>query len=73
MLIRFSNHLMQDVRQTIQVALAKGHVVNLPLLAEQIRKRNEKENVALEDILRQLMIEAQAFCAPMEFDGSGRL
>ena len=67
---RFSANLMQDMRQTIELALTGQRIVNLPLLAEQIRKRNETENVALEDITAQLMIQAHAYGAAIEFDGS---
>jgi hypothetical protein len=67
---RFSANLMQDLRQTIEFALTGQRVVNLPVLAEQIRQRNEIENVALEDIAEQIMIQVHAYGAAIEFDRS---
>ena len=66
--VRFSPQLMDDLTRTVQSALSERGIVNVPVLAEEIRKRNEGENVALEDIAAQLMAKAQAFSAAMEFD-----
>ena len=60
---------MEDMKQTVELAMSRGKVVNLSVLAEQIRRRNEAENVALEDIIEHLMIQAQFLGAPMEFGG----
>ena len=68
MKVLFSSRLMDDLTQTVQSALSKHGIVNIPQLAEEIRKRNEDENVALEDIAAQLMVQAQVFSAAMEFD-----
>jgi hypothetical protein len=64
-----SQRLMMDLSDAVRQALTRDGIVNVPLLAEEIRKRNEAENVALEDIESQLLIQAQAFSAAMEFDG----
>jgi hypothetical protein len=66
--VRFSSQLIDDLTRTVQSALLEHGIVNVPRLAEEIRKRNETENVALEDIAAQLMVQAQAFSAAMEFD-----
>ena len=68
MKILLSPRMMDDLTQTVQTALSKHGIVNIPQLAEEIRKRNEAENIALEDITEQVMIQAQRFSAAMEFD-----
>ncbi len=65
----FSPTLMDDVTQTIHAALTMNGIVNIPKLAEEIRKRNEAENIALEDITAELLNQAQRHSAAMEFDG----
>ena len=69
MKIGFSQILMDDLVQTVRTALAQHGIVNISQLAEDIRKRNEGENVALEDIAERLMLQAQMSNAAMEFDG----
>jgi hypothetical protein len=69
MKIQLSPQMMTDMSETVRVALVRDGIVNVPHLAEQIRKRHETENVALEDIEAQLLLQAQAFSAAMEFDG----
>jgi hypothetical protein len=64
----FSAPLNDDIAQTMEFALQRYGIVNIPLLAEQIRKRNEVDNVALEDIAERLMQQAQSRNAAMEFD-----
>jgi len=59
---------MIDLADAVRQALARDGIVNVPQLAEEIRRRNESENVALEDIEAQLLIQAQAFSAAIEFD-----
>ncbi len=68
----FSPMLMDDLRQTIQAALTMNGIINIPKLAEEIRKRNEAENVALEDIAAELLVQAQRHSAIMEFDCPSR-
>ena len=68
--VRFSPQLINDLTQTVQSALLQHGIINVPRLAEEIRKRNEMENVALEDIAAQLMVQALASSAAMEFDSS---
>lgn len=64
-----SQRLMIDLADAVRQALARDEIVNVPQLAEEIRRRNKSENVALEDIEAQLLIQAQAFSAAIEFDG----
>jgi hypothetical protein len=68
MKVLFSPRLLDDLSATVQSALHRYGVVNIPLLAEEIRARHEGENVALEDITAQLMAQAQMHSAAMEFD-----
>lgn len=65
---RFSLQLTEDLNETLQSALRNYGIVNVPVLAEQIRQRNEAENVALEDIAEHLLTKAQALSAAMIFD-----
>ena len=59
---------MEDLAQSVQSALSKAGIVNVSTLAEEIRSRNESENIALEDITAQVMAHAQLLSAAMEFD-----
>ena len=64
----FSQTMLSDLSESVRIALARDGIVNVPVLAEQIRRRNESENIALEDIESQLLMQAQAFSAAIEFD-----
>ena len=64
----FSADFLKDVTQAVDDALGRHGIVNVPLLAEQVRRRNERENIALEDIEAKVMQLAQARCAIMEFE-----
>ena len=68
MRIRFSQQLMDDLVQSVRAAFAAHGIVNIVQLAEDIRRRNEVENVALEDITEEVMMQAQRLSAAMEFD-----
>ena len=74
---KLSDRLMEDLSASLRTALSTQRIVNIARLAEEIRRRNEAENVALEDIQAQLVAQAQLFNAVMEFDsphdGSGVL
>lgn len=69
--ITFSNRLSEDIVRTLEFAIRDFGIVNIPVLAEQIRKRNEAENVALADIMVRLAEHAQLRGAVMEFDSTG--
>lgn len=64
----FSQKILDDLSEAVQLALSTRGIVNIPRLAEEIRKRNEAENIALEDITEMVMVQAQKFSAAMEFD-----
>ena len=66
----FSQFLRTDILRTAQGAISTFGIVNIPLLAEQVRKRNEAENVAVEDIEHELLQQAQFLNAAIEFDAS---
>ena len=65
----FSPKIMTDMMESVQMALRTNGIVNIPRLAEDIRKRNEAEYIALEDISAQLLVQAQMANGAMEFDG----
>jgi hypothetical protein len=64
----FSQKILDDLSEAVQMALSTRGIVNIPQLAEEIRKRNEADNIALEDITEMVMVQAQKFSAAMEFD-----
>lgn len=68
MRIRFSQQLLDDLAQTVRAAFSAHGIVNIPQLAEEIRQRNEVENVAFEDIAEEVMLQAQRLSAAMVFD-----
>jgi len=68
MRVVFSSRLIDDVAQSVRAALCKHGIVNVPALAEEIRRRNEAENIALEDIAAQVLAHAQMLSAAMEFE-----
>ncbi|MFH1795723.1 MAG: hypothetical protein ABIK36_11460 [Pseudomonadota bacterium] len=63
-----SQELSQDVVSAVGHAAAQHGVVNVPMLAEAIRLRNERENVAREDIEGLVVQHAQALGAAMSFE-----
>ena len=64
----FSANFLNDMRQAVDEALGRHGIVNVPLVAEQVRRRNEHENVALEDVEAKIMQLAQIRSAMMEFE-----
>ena len=64
----FSADVLNDMAQAVDAALGRYGIVNVPLVAEQVRRRNEQENIALEDIEARIMQMAQMRWAPMEFE-----
>lgn len=65
---QFSPRLMTDLTDTLHGAIADYGIVNVPVLAEEIRRRNEADNIALEDIAEHLLNRAQALSVAMVFD-----
>lgn len=64
----YSQELRQDVVTAVGRAAAHHGVVNVPVVAEAIRLRNERENVAREDIEALVVQHAQALGAAMSFE-----
>ena len=64
----FSADVLNDLTQAVDVALGRNGIINIPLLAEQVRRRNEHENIALEDVEARIMQLAQMRSALMEFE-----
>jgi hypothetical protein len=66
----FSNRLNEDIVRTLEFAIRDFGIVNISVLGEQIRKRNQLENVALEDIVEKLAERALLKGAAIEFDSA---
>ncbi|PSJ56949.1 hypothetical protein C7I84_18905 [Mesorhizobium ephedrae] len=56
------------VRHAAHSAITRSGIINIPVLAEEIRRRNTRENAALEDIEYELLRLAQRLNAAIEFD-----
>lgn len=67
----YSECLRQDVISSVQRACKTAGIVNITMVAEQVRVRNLAENVALEDIEHLVLQAAQLVGAAIEFDGLG--
>jgi hypothetical protein len=65
--IIYSSTLMDDLWRTVRTAISSNGTVNISVLAEGVRKRNEAENIALEDIERLLLEVATHSGAAVEF------
>jgi hypothetical protein len=63
-----SSRLKDDLAASFRAQLQKDHIINIPVLAEQIRRRNEHEDVALEDISEWLIHYAKSANAAMVFE-----
>lgn len=69
----YSQELRLDVVSAVGRAASKYGVVNVPMLAEAIRIRNEQENVAREDIEGLVIQHAQTLGAAMAFESEDYL
>jgi hypothetical protein len=67
MKVHFTRALNDDLDRSLDDAILMNGTVNIPRLSEEIRLRNEALNVALEDIVAELMRRALARNALMEF------
>ncbi|MCV3210808.1 hypothetical protein OHD62_21945 [Mesorhizobium sp. YC-39] len=65
----YSAQLREDLNVQVLTALHSQGIVNVAVVAEEVRRRNLAENIALEDIEHLVMQTAQFYAAPMEFDG----
>lgn len=66
--LAYSSKLKSDLWSSVQSAMTVAGIVNVPLVAEQVRGRNEIENIALEDMEGLVLEAAQFFGAAVEFD-----
>lgn len=65
----FSERLHNDLIVATRTAAASG-TINIVSLADDIRRRNIDENVALEDIVHAVLRHAQWMNLPIEFSGA---
>jgi hypothetical protein len=64
MKIELSGNIQQDVDRVVRTSLSQSLVLNVLTAAEQIRRRHEELNVALEDIAQMVARTAvQCGCA----------
>lgn len=66
--VSFSPQMMDDLNESLRNTWATNGIINIPVLANELRQRHEHENIALEDISAMLLSKAQMFSAAMEFD-----
>ncbi|MBZ9675693.1 hypothetical protein [Mesorhizobium sp. ES1-1] len=64
----YSRTLLEDVSSSVKAAFTSAGIVNISVVAEQIRLRNLAENVALEDVEHLVLQAAQLLGAAIEFD-----
>lgn len=65
---KYSNEFKTDLSRSVMSSIASSGVVNVPLIAEEVRRRNEADNIALEDVELLVLETAQIFGAMLEFD-----
>jgi hypothetical protein len=66
--IDFPNWLLEELRREVQRAFARDGIVDVSKVAEYVRSRNERCNLALEDFESQVLLAATEFGAPMLLD-----
>ena len=70
MKVHFTPAFHDELNLALDGEIATNGIVNIPRLAEEIRLRHEQLNIALEDIVGELMRRALARNAVMEFDAA---
>ncbi|MFK0691096.1 hypothetical protein ACFX5Q_23275 [Mesorhizobium sp. IMUNJ 23033] len=65
----YSVQLREDLNVQVLTALHARGVVNVTAVAEEVRRSNLSENIALEDVECLVVQVSQFYGAPMEFDG----
>ncbi|WP_245451655.1 hypothetical protein [Mesorhizobium waimense] len=65
----YSAQLREDLNGQVVAALHSRGIINVAAVAEEVRRRNLSENIALEDIECLVVQVSQLYGAPMEFDG----
>jgi hypothetical protein len=66
----YSPALRDDLLKTVQSAIESNGILNISVVAEEIRKRNEAENIALEDVEQMVLEIATNLRAAVEFNGA---
>ena len=66
--LRYSRKLRDDVHCHVQAATRAHGIVNLVVVAEEVRLGNLVENIAREDVEELVLEVAQLYGAPIEFD-----
>lgn len=64
-----SAQLRDDLNVQVLAALHSRGIVNVAAVAEEVRRRNLAENIALEDVEFLVVQVSQLYGAHMEFDG----
>jgi hypothetical protein len=65
----YSAQLREDLNSRVLAAMRYRGMVNIAMVAEEVRLANLDENIALEDVERLVMQTAQLYGAMMELDG----
>jgi hypothetical protein len=61
--------LYSDVITAVEEAVATNRIVNVSAIAETLRRRHERLNIALEDV-ELLVLQCTDRRLPVEFDGA---
>jgi hypothetical protein len=64
----YSSAFQDDLLKTVQSAIASNGILNISVVAEEIRKRNEAENIALEDVEQMVLEVATNLRVAVEFN-----
>jgi hypothetical protein len=64
----YSPAFRDDLLKTVQSAIASNGILNISVVAEEIRKRNEAENIALEDVEQMVLDVATNLRVAVEFN-----
>lgn len=64
-----SPELRIDIERLAQQAFEKERMINVPVIAEQVRRKHEHLNIAREDIEGLVMNWATVAAYPMKFEG----
>lgn len=62
--------LRMDIERLAQQAFEKDRLINVPVIAEEVRRKHEHLNIALEDLEALVLNWATVAAYPMKFDGT---
>lgn len=63
-----ATEILDDIRIAIEAAMRSTGIINVPVLAEQIRAKNARFNAAIEDIEQAIVDRSRYLSASMMFD-----